>query len=360
MKLSKIISIILSLLIVFSVVSCKKETSSSESESVSNSESSVIEKVDGSYIVKDGKSSYSIVISDEPSETEYFAASELRDFIELSLGVVLPVKSDAEISTNEKIISLGYTSLVSSAMRDSAKKLGVDGFVMKTVDDDLFIVGENEAGTLYGTYDFIERFLGVRFLADDYTYVPQNAELPLYNLNVSDSPAVERRYYMAGGATGDTSKLALFHARARLASNYGSNATYGSPTDWCVEGGMSHNVCVDVVKPSEWEAEHPEWFYSEHGLKDICWSNGLTDDAQIDESMDLSVFKVALNDLKNFAMNADENVNKYVFGHWDVGAGNKGCQCDRCKLLQEKYGYGGMQLRFVNKLAEELKKIYNV
>ena len=303
MKFSKIISIILSLLIVFSFSSCKNKNPSSEIEGTSDPNNSTIEKVDGSYIVKDGQSLYSIVISDNPSETEYFSASELRDFIESSIGVVLPIKSDKESSLSNKIISIGNTALVSSSIKKDIEKLGTDGFIMKTDDDDLFIVGENEAGTLYGTYDFIERFLGVRFLADDYTYIPSISELPLYNLNIADSPAVDRRYYMAGGATGDSSKLAIFHARARLASNYGSNATYGSSTDWCIEAGMSHNICVDLVKPSEWEESHPEWFYSEHGLKDICWSNGLTDDAEVDNSMDLSVFKVALNDLKKFAQN---------------------------------------------------------
>ena len=98
MKFSKIISVILSLLIVFSFSSCKNKKPSSELEGTSDPNNSTIEKVDGSYIVKGGQSLYSIVISDNPSETEYFAASELRDFVESSIGVVLPIKSDKESS----------------------------------------------------------------------------------------------------------------------------------------------------------------------------------------------------------------------------------------------------------------------
>lgn len=353
MKMKKIYSLFLAGLCAFSLIGCGSQSMESSSNDP------LIEESENEYIVKNGNTEYSIIIPEQYSETEYFAATELSAFVKESTGAEMAIEYENEYDLAGKHICIGNLEGLSSKIKSDIDTLGTDGFVMVSQNNSIFIVGENECGTLYGVYDFIERVLGVRFIADDCTYVPETKDVAFYNLDVKDSPSIPKRYYMAGGASGDTGKLSLYHARIRLQSNYGSNEAYGGSSEWCIEAGMSHNVCVDVVKPSEWEETHPEFFYHEHGLTDICWSNGLTDAGEVDQSMDVSVFKVALNDLKKYAEASNEtnkNVNLYMFGHWDVGAGNKGCQCDRCKLLQEKYGYSGMTIRFVNKLAEELNK----
>ena len=353
--MKKYISLFLTIICLLSLAcGCGKKQNNSGSDTSSEDSTETVEVVDNKYIVNGGKTEYSIVIPENSTLTENFAASELQSFINESAGAKLDIERSSDYNASSKYLCIGNVSFLPESVNKSVAALGTDGFVIKTVRDSVFIVGQNEAGTLYGVYDLVERLLGVRFLADDYTYVPEISSLSFYNLDIEDTPVIPRRYYWAGGATGDTAKSSLFNARCRIASNYGSGAVYGSETNWCLEAGVSHNICVLLVKPEEYEAEHPEFFYHEHGLTDICWSNGLTDSGEVDESMDISVFKVALNELKTYASNSTENVDTYMFGHWDVGAGNKGCQCARCRALQDKYGYAGMQIRFVNKLAEEL------
>ena len=52
------------------------------------------------YLVKDGESSYKIVISADAGKVEKYAAEELKYFIEKSTAVSLPIASDKEVDYN--------------------------------------------------------------------------------------------------------------------------------------------------------------------------------------------------------------------------------------------------------------------
>ena len=43
---------------------------------------------------------------------------------------------------------------------DEIEALGDDGFIIKTLDEDILITGKTSRGTLYGVYEFLRRFVG--------------------------------------------------------------------------------------------------------------------------------------------------------------------------------------------------------
>jgi len=72
--------------------------------------------------------------------------------------------------------------------------LGAQGILLNTIDDaNTLIVGGPDNGTLYAAYQFIEDALGVRFLAPDYTHIPDMpASIPCVNHRFA--PPFEYRY----------------------------------------------------------------------------------------------------------------------------------------------------------------------
>ncbi|MBQ3594490.1 MAG: hypothetical protein II981_03665, partial [Bacteroidales bacterium] len=144
-----------------------------------------------SEIVKNGKSDYTIVISPCANDCEKFAAEELQNYIQKATGAKLAIQTENEsVKLGGKYISVGETELARSL---DTQNLNLDGFCLKTQGETLLIKGERDRGTLYGAYDFLEKFLCVRFVTPEYEYVPKTEKLPLCELDIIEIPAFELR-----------------------------------------------------------------------------------------------------------------------------------------------------------------------
>ncbi len=85
----------------------------------------------------------------------------------------------------------------------------------------------------------------------------------------------------------------------------------------------------------------------------LCLTNGLKKDGTLDETMELSVAKIAVDSLKSFILE-DKNANTFFFGHNDI---IKRCQCLECIEEEGKHGgASGLLVRFVNMLSDEIAK----
>ncbi|MDR1982169.1 MAG: hypothetical protein LBQ39_11220, partial [Tannerellaceae bacterium] len=92
-----------------------------------------------------------IVVRQNPSATELFAAHEIRRYLYLRTGEIAAInKVDADaIPTHAIVLSVD-------------DNLPEEGFTLKTADNRLHISGGSEMAALYGSYRFAEH-LGVRF-----------------------------------------------------------------------------------------------------------------------------------------------------------------------------------------------------
>ena len=54
-----------------------------------------------------------------------------------------------------------------------------DSFLLKAEDNQIFISGKTALGTLYGTYYFLEKYLGVEWLTDDCEVVRKPTDVTL-------------------------------------------------------------------------------------------------------------------------------------------------------------------------------------
>jgi len=114
-------------------------------------------------IVEDGKTPYRIVIGPGASPTEDFAAHELQGYIMQMSGVFLPMDR-GNVPVAGKRILVGRTAVAKLRLKADESYLGPDGFVIKTIDDKILLVGGSPRGTLYSVYTFLE-MLGCRWLA---------------------------------------------------------------------------------------------------------------------------------------------------------------------------------------------------
>ena len=128
------------------------------------------------YIVKNGEINYCVTYDTSDCACK-FACNEFISFIEQSTGARLPINQNA----TAKFISIGRTEQYYKIKDEiDTYSLKDDGFCLYTKDDNLYIIGFNGRGNIYGVYEFLERYIGLKFLAYDETIVPKCDNLPLY------------------------------------------------------------------------------------------------------------------------------------------------------------------------------------
>ncbi len=127
-------------------------------------------------LVNDGKCDYDIVIrSDAPENTRY-AASELETYLKKAAGATVKTLN-VKAQGRKAIYVGGHPELPKTAEFDPEKYNGSERFrIVELAGNDLAIMGADcdvnpvsrkdaDFGLLFGVYEFIERFLGVRWYA---------------------------------------------------------------------------------------------------------------------------------------------------------------------------------------------------
>ena len=303
-------------------------------------------------LAENGTSSYRIVTPNEGTACEAFAAQELRDFLRASTGAELPIVTDASVafSPRSKFISVGETKLWQQAgckSEDSALKL--DGFVLKTEGETLFIRGARDKGTLFGVYDFLEKFAGVRFFTPEVTKVPALDTLAVREMDVTEIPAINVRNYYAPEVDRDE----LYTTRLRMVSLYGTARAeygYGMYRDLQV---YAHNTMTLV--PYEQYKDDPNFFYQSENPAlgyDICMSYGLTPEGEPDPEVPVSPYTVVVESLKKQIVEYPE-ATYFSVCQMDMP---DGCKCERCRARSttERGGRSNILIRFLNAVSKAL------
>jgi hypothetical protein len=107
-----------------------------------------------------------------PSGQASTAAEELRHYIEKASGARMAILPEDKLAELPPGFSRVFVGPCQAAVRlVHLRKLQPEGFVIKTDGDDLYIVGRDKTeaglrvnGTFYGVCEFLERFVGVRWL----------------------------------------------------------------------------------------------------------------------------------------------------------------------------------------------------
>ncbi len=146
-------------------------------------------------IVENGQPCAAIVLQPEAPGPLSDAAREMHALIERVSGANLPLVDEAPAGT--VAIHVGRTPAV-AALGIDLGDLDADGFVIQSPDESTIVVlGPSDWGTEFGVYEFLERYLGIRWLmpGPDGTYVPKMATIRIPSEDVRGEPAFFSRKF---------------------------------------------------------------------------------------------------------------------------------------------------------------------
>lgn len=165
-------------------------------------------------LVEDSQTKAVIVI---PAGQKSAAAAELRAYLEKASGARLAILSEDKLAELPTGFSRVFVGPCQAAGRVAdLQKLQPEGFVIKTDGDDLFIVGRDAteaglkvAGTFYGVCEFLERFVGVRWLMAGPAgeVVPRQKTIRVAAVNLRQEPLLWQRKIRNSKAGGHTDRI---------------------------------------------------------------------------------------------------------------------------------------------------------
>jgi hypothetical protein len=280
-------------------------------------------------------SAQTIVIAEKPLPANARAAKELQKYVAQMTGTTLPIQDDTAALPNRAILIGPSKALDGLQIKLDKEKLGSDGFILKTVGNHLVIAGPGPRGSMYGTYELLEK-LGLRWLTQSVTIVPKTQKLELPTLDETQVPAFEYRepYFTEAFEKEWAAHNRIVGATAHLDSSTGGTIRYAD---------FVHTF--DHLIPQDLYAKHPEYFPMVGGKR----INGYVQRCLTNPD----VLKLTIENVKKtFDANPDDMITSVSQNDAD-----KWCECDECKKLAKQYGgQTGVYIWFVNQVAEAIGK----
>ncbi|MFA5089226.1 MAG: DUF4838 domain-containing protein [Candidatus Omnitrophota bacterium] len=320
-------------------------------------------------LVKDGGPEASIILGKNASPVEKYAAKELSYYVEKISGARLPVITDEEsVSGNRVFVG---ESRFTRELGLSSVNLESDGYLIKTIGNSLIILGRDnrerdpqrfvpylERGTMNGVYEFLERYCDVRWFIPGPLgeVVPSSRNISTPVINIEDSPEFSYRDIYPYGGEYDLTEIGV--------------ASQDSISWWYRNrlGGVYFFACNHSIPRLKWlerfGQEHPEYFaLLSNGQRDndpnlpghrghICFSNP-------------GVFKEIMADIQDYysgrhqRFQPQRDIASEKFFNVMPQDSFTMCRCKICmKKWNEKTKASEYIWGFVSKVAGETKKYY--
>lgn len=268
------------------------------------------------YLVKDGKTDYTIVSPNDADETVSFAVSEMTDFFSAATGAKISAEEDSVYSytSESKIISIGKTQFFEqSNIKLDEEKLQTSGFVVETKGNNIYIAGEGSMGTLCGVYHVLEELFGFTVYASDEIYYEKKSTIPLPLFDVEFEPTIDIR--MAHNQMLNVN-LTLCK-RLKMVTQV---SQFIQINGQCMETPL-HLVPPATYLEGHKASDYPNnWYIDEVGT-DICFSNPELWDMLVEQSKPY--------------ISANPDQTRLFLGQKD---NQYWCSCERCQAIIAQYG----------------------
>ena len=296
-------------------------------------------------LVKAGQPLASIVVMNNAA-----GAGELQNFIKQATGAELPI---VKSKMTKPAIVLGDCP-EAAALGLLSGKLPVEGFVMRSTADAVFIVGHrhssNADGQLWGAIEFLERFVGVRWYFPPTVEngpqiglsVPKSKNLIVPPVWIEDAPVFSKRELWPS-----------------VSSPYNGSGIKMGPLHRFLRAGTSWPVSLQVHQPN-W-GKYAELKQNRPGVYQMRQDGSRQHEVLCYGHPD--TVKTYLEGIENSLRGkkpayAPISGKSITVSPYDV---ELSCYCEHCrKLWDDKAGqYGGaskVMTTFVDKLAREVKQ----
>jgi len=279
-------------------------------------------------LAQNGQTAFRILVSEDATETEKYAAQELAAYLGKVSGATFPVENAPPGGGQAPAIRLKH---------DAA--LGGEEYQLKAdaPAKELTISGGRPRGVLYGVYGLLEDHLGCRWYTRDCEFVPKKDPLAVpAGLNQRVKPRLEyREPFWTEAQDGDwAARNRMNSANARLTPKHGGKIIYGT---------FVHTF-ERIIAPKTHFAAHPEYFSMVKGKRienqaQLCLTNP-------------EVLEIAIKVVKDWiAKNPKANIFSVSQNDW-----YNPCECPNCKAIDDAEGsHAGTLITFVNKIAEAIE-----
>lgn len=285
---------------------------------------------------------WDIVVSEEASPSEAYAAEQFQAFFEQAGGGRLPIVTDTERAGRHVFIGPSRP-LAASPAGFSVEGFGDEDLRIAIREDAIAIAGGRPRGTLYGVYTFLEDYLGVRFLTHDHVHVPEVGPWRVVG-------PVDRFYHpplaFRWSFYAETNRHPAFAAQNRT-NTVPTEARLGGKTGLEL---INHSF-ASLMPSSEFGEEHPEYYAFVDGERrpDLAGNGAATELCLTNPGVLRIVTERVLANLrahpemKNVSVSQNDNTMY--------------CRCPDCAAIDEREGTPmGSLLTFVNAVADEVGK----
>ena len=289
-----------------------------------------------------GNTDYKIVIPEQATSYETFAASELQTLFEEATGAYLPIVKDSEIefTSQSKIISISDTTMEESLNLDLPyEKFGRTGVRAITKGNALYLTGAEEAGSLFAVYDLLSILFDYEYYEVDVYKIGKESKVMLPALDWTNIPDFDERCFGDYLQYENSGVGSVYHAWRQRYEIVGSNTALG---------GHTNQV---IINPSTYLAEHPDWFYPKgqsdpSAIKQLCLTN---------DEMRAEYTRRVIQYLDEQPTTTKISLTQDDYNVW--------CDCATCTAAMTKYGTNGSpanmgavtQTLFINQVVTDVE-----
>ncbi|MEW6236896.1 MAG: DUF4838 domain-containing protein [Candidatus Omnitrophota bacterium] len=287
---------------------------------------------------------WTIVVADDALASEQYAAQEFQSLFKQAADIELPIA--AQPPADARNVFIGPSEAMSrSSAAVSLDGLGEEDLRLRVTADNIVIAGGRPRGTLYGVYEFMERYLDGRFLTFDHTYFPAakwriSWLIPCEEYTYKPPFAFRWPYYKENYDHHD------FAARQRVNTTPSEDQYGGISNQSLISHTLYHFLPVE-----KYGAEHPEYFALVDGERKLKMGGGGPEVCVTNPDVIEIVAENVIHDLdanpnqKNISVSQNDN-DDY-------------CRCEKCEEITQREGTPmGPHLAFVNAVAERVEKKY--
>ncbi|HOU09137.1 MAG TPA: DUF4838 domain-containing protein [Clostridiales bacterium] len=288
-----------------------------------------------------GASGYVIVKGAAASPAENTAAAKFRAIFKQISGVELPIVPDAAMLPTAKEIIIGKTDREGAAYAVDRAALGDDGFIIKTVGQNIVIAGGEVRGTLYGVFDFFQKFLGCKWLSSDAVIIPPRKAVAVpAAIDVRETPAFRfRAPTMVYNMTSVNADYALANKINGLVASV-SGTEYGG----IIRDYPGHTAAL-IVPPDKYFAEHPEYYALTTDGKRVTDNPCLSNEDVVQIYIDYAKKQIEAN----------PNITSITMG---LNDSDVVCHCPACEAVYAEEGaYSGTLVRLLNRVCEAIRPL---
>lgn len=295
------------------------------------------------YIIKNSQTDYKVLIPDNAGETLLFGAEELTYFFQRATGILLPIvkNSDADLAGG-KFLSLGETSVKSSAGISTDESYGKDGFRLYTKDRNIVMFGNEDTAALYAVYEFLSYSFDFEVFYKDSIQLKENVtELKLLNFDVVEIPDFSLRTVGSATLSGND----IYRQRLRMDT-------------WAdcflpINGHQTHNT-LKILDPNVYnKEEHTNWYNS--GRTQLSYT-ARGDEASYNAMLDEAA-RVIGEAIKGYSFDTPEEEVRIQFSimdnsGWDDSAASKA-------MLEQYKANSGSVIKACNDLSTKISAWMN-